>query len=323
MVRTRRSLLRAGGVAAVLGVAGCGSNDGGAPDGGTGTTGGDAARTTDDTETAADLDRDPLPAGALWLPPVRDPPGFAPGRYFRQVSVDPVAAAESSLHPTVFDELSGELWDRPERLFGVTADAIDAKYQVPGENVRVLEGSFDPGAVGEYLGRPYDDVGERGGLRLFARDLRRGQRLVAVDDQHLLAGDREDATKALRARFGAADPLALTDEHVWTAAVAVGDADLLSVTDRYNEGRRGPLSDVAARGIAWSFEGNRVRFRAPFVFFAPEIADPRVVREWAAEFRGLETYDDLSITRDGGVVTVEATTPIELFDRGVSGRPGE
>jgi hypothetical protein len=330
MARTRRSLLRAGGVAAVVGVAGCGSAD---RDAGVSETDreeetptSDAAATTtgvSDAATGADLDREPLPAGALWLAPLRDPPGFAPGRYFRQVSVGSVAAAESSLHPAVFDELSGELWDRPERLFGVSSDAIDVKYQVPGENVRVFEGSFDPDAVGEYLGRPYDEVGERGGLRLFARQLRRGERLVAVDDRHLLAGSRTDATKALRARFGAADPLPLTDDHVWTAATAVSDADLLSVTDRYNKGRRGLLSDVAARGIAWSFEGDQVRLRAPFVFFGPESADPDVVRTWAAEFRGLDTYENLSISRREDVVTVDATTPIELFDRGVSGRPGE
>jgi len=328
MTHTRRSLLRAGGVAAALGLAGCGSADRAADasatdDGDATTPGSDAAPSTGDAETAGDLDREALPAGALWLPPVRDPPGFAPGRYFRQVSVGAVAAAEPSLHPAVFDELSAELWDRPARLFGVAADAIDAKYQVPGANVRVFEGSFDPDAVGEYLGRPYDEVGERGGLQLFARQLRRGERLVAVDERHLLAVGREDATEVLRARFGAADPLPLVDEHVWTAAVAVGDADLLSVTDRYNEGRRGPLSDVAARGVSWTFADDSVRFRAPFVFFDPAIADPDVVREWAAEFRGLETYDDLSITRDGGVVTVEATTPAELFDRGVSGEPGE
>lgn len=325
MARTRRSLLRAGGVATVLGLAGCGSSDGDADaprtdDGNTTTAESDATSAGDD-ETTVELSRERLPAGALWLPPVRDPTGFAPGRYFRQVSAGAVAAAEQSLHPAVFDELSGELWDRPERLFGV--DAIDAKFQVPGENVRVFEGSFDPAAVGEYLGRPYDEVGERGGLRLFARQLRRGERLVAVDERYLLAGRREDATEVIRARFGAADPLPLVDEHLWTAAVEVGDADLLSVTDRYNKGRRGSLSDVAARGIAWTFEDDRVRFRAPFVFFEPGIADPGVIREWAEEFRGLETYENLSITRSEDVVTVEATTPIELFDRGVSGRPGE
>jgi len=313
----------------MVGVAGCGSSerdeDTSETDRGDGTPTGDAATSTDgsDAATAADLNRGSLPAGALWLAPVRDPPGFAPGRYFRQVSVGSVAAAESSLHPAVFDELSGELWDRPERLFGVSSDAIDVKYQVPGENVRVFEGSFDPDAVGEYLGRPYEEVGERGGLRLFARDLRRGERLVAVDDRYLLAGGREDATTAIRARFGPDEPLALVDEHVWTAANEVRGADLLSVTDRYNEGRRGPLSDVAARAIAWSFEGDRVRLRAPFVFFERGIADPDVVRAWTDEFGGLQTYEDLSIERDGAVVTVDATTPVELFDRGVSGRPGE
>lgn len=325
MAPTRRSLLRAGGAAAALGLAGCGAaGDHGAPSSPTTTT-----ATETDTETAADapstpeLDREPLPAGALWLPPVRDPPGFAPGRFFRQVATAPIAETEGSMHPSVYDTLSGELWDRPERLFGVSPDAIDAKYQVTGENLRVFEGSFDPDAVGEYLGRPFERVGERGELQLFARQLRRGERLVAVSDRYLLAGGREDGAEALDARFGVAEPLATIDAHVWTAAVEIADADIITVTDRYNKGRRGLLAEVGARGIAWTFEGDRVRLTAPFVFFQPEIADRATIREWADGFRGLETYEDRTITRDGRVVTVEATTPLELFDRGVSGRPGE
>jgi len=323
MAPTRRSLLRAGGAAAALGLAGCGS-----------TSDGDEAPSTDSatettTETAADatstpeLDRESLPAGALWLPPVRDPPGFAPGRFFRQVATAPVAATEGAMHPDVYDALSSELWDRPERLFGVSPDSIDAKYQVTGENLRVFEGSFDPGAVGEYLGRPFERVGERGDLQLFARQLRRGERLVAVSDRYLLAGGREDGTEAIDARFGVADPLATIDPHVWTAAVEIADADIVTVTDRYNKARRGLLAEVGARGIAWTFEGDRVRLTAPFVFFQPEVADRETIRTWADGFRGLETYEDRTITRDGRVVTVEATTPIELYDRGVSGRPGE
>jgi len=223
----------------------------------------------------------------------------------------------------VFDTLSQELWDRPARLFGVAAAAIEAKYQVPGQNVRIFAGSFEPDGVGAYLGRSYEPVGERNDLALHARPLQRGERLVAVSEDHLVAGFREDAESAIEAHYGAPDSLPLVDEHFWAAAVAVADADLISVTDRHNRTRDGLLGDVAARAIAWTFEGDRTRIRAPFVFYEARVADSEVVRQWADELEGLDSYEDVSIGRDGRQVTFEATTPTALFDQGVSGRPGE
>lgn len=324
MGRTRRSLLRAGSLAAALGLAGCGGRLDSSPDDATPST--ERASAADGAaagRSTQDLDRESLPAGALWVPPSRDPAGYLPGRFVRQVSASPVTDHRSRLHPEVYDAFSRELWDRPERLFGVDPDAIDAKYQVPGQGVRILAGSFDPGRVAEYLGRPFERVGERGGLTLHARSLQRGERLVAVDEDHLVAGIRADASSAISARYGAPDPLPLIDSHFFEAAVDVADADVVSVTDRYNRTRDGLLADVAARGIAWTFEGDRTRLRAPFVFLRETLTDPATVREWADSFAGLDSYDDVSLSEDGRRVTLDATTPTETFDRGVSGRPGE
>ncbi len=265
----------------------------------------------------------PLPTGALWVPPARSPASYLPGRFLRQVSATAVTDQRSRLHPEVYDAFSRELWDRPERLFGVGRDAIDEKYQVPGEGVRILAGSFDPDGVAEYLGRSYERVGERNGLALHARPLRRGERLVAVSEDHLVAGFREDAESAIEARYGAPDPVSLVDEHFWEAAVDVADADIVSVTDRHNRSRDGLLGDVAARAIAWTFDGDHTRIRAPFVFFRDTMADDDVVREWADELQGLDSYEDVSISRSGRRVTLDATTPTAVFDQGVSGRPGE
>lgn len=322
MVRTRRSLLRAGGVAAILGLAGCGeSGDVSTPDteGGSGSVTSTAASGGDERA----VDPASLPAGALWLPPTLDPPGFAPGRFVRQVSAGAVTDNESRLHPAVYDAYAAELWDRPGRLFGLPAESIDAKYQLPGGGVRVLSGSFDPERVGEYLGRPFEHRGQRSGLRLFVRTHERGEELVAVDDSHLVAGGRDSATAAIQARFGVPDPLPLVDDRVGEAAAAVADADLLTVHDRYNRGRRGLLGNVRARAVAWTFEGDRTRLTAPFVFRDEATADTSVVREWTGAFRGLETYENVSLSRDGRTVTVDATTPTAAFDGGVSGDPGD
>lgn len=329
MGRTRRSLLRAGGLGFAVGLAGCSDRLGTATDGTRESD--DAAETTASPTAAASagtteeqrLRPGPLPAGALWVPPVRDPASYLPGRFVRQVSARAVTDHEARLHPEVFDSFSQELWDRPARLFGVDADAIDAKYQVPGQGVRILAGSFDPGRVAEYLGRPFERVGERDDLTLHARPLERGERLVAVGEEFLVAGFRDDAESAIEARYGAPEPLSLVDGHFWEAAVDVADADVLSVTDRHNRTRSGLLGDVAARGIAWTFEGDRTRLRAPFVFFRETMADPAVVREWADRFEGLESYEHVSLSQRGRRVSIDATTRTDVYDGGVSGRPGE
>ncbi len=327
MGRTRRSLLRSAGLGVAVGLAGCGDRLDAATDDETSSRTGSATATPTPTsrETAnrQRLVPDPLPPGALWVPPVRDPVDYLPGRFLRQLSATAVTAHESQLYPTVFDSLSQELWDRPARLFGVDADAIEAKYQVPGQGVRIFAGSFEPDGVGEYLGRSYERVGERNGLTLHARPLQRGERLVAVGEDHLVAGFREDAESAMEAHFGAPDSLPLIDEHFWEAAVAVADGDIVSVTDRHNRTREGLLGDVAARGLAWTFEGDRTRLTAPFVFYEERVTDPGVVRQWADELEGLGSYDDVSIARDGRQVTFDGTTPTAIFDQGVSGRPGE
>jgi hypothetical protein len=318
MVWTRRSLLRAGGLAGTLGLAGCGGEVG---SGGTESTAPPTTAESSGASGARRLERDPLPAAALWVPPIRDPPAFLPGRFFRQVPAAPITDNERRLHPSVYDEFSQELWDRPGRLFGVDPDAITAKYQVPGHQVRILTGTFDPGRVSEYVGRAFEPVGQRYDLDLLARSTGRTEQLVAVGEDHLVAGRREDASSALEVRFGAADPLALVDEHFWEAAVSVADADLVSITDRYNQGRSGLLGSVAARGFAWTFEDERIRLTAPFVFHRETVADTATVREWLDSFRGLETYEHVSLSRRGRRVTLDATTPTELFDKGVSGRP--
>ena len=237
MEPTRRSLLRAGGIASVIGLAGCGERFG------TGETA-QSATTSDEVGDGGteerQLDRGPLPPAALWVSPSREPPGFLPGRFFRQVSARAVSDNESRLHPAVVDEFSQELWDRPRRLFGVDRDSIAAKYQVTGQQVRILEGTFDSAVIGDYLGRAFEHVGQRRGLDLFARQTGRGERLVAVGEDYLVAGGREDAESALDARFGARNSLALVDEHFWEAAVSVADADLVSVTDRWGNVLRPP-----------------------------------------------------------------------------------
>lgn len=312
----------------MAGLAGCSDRLGAATDGdATGNASATASPTpgapSAETTESQRLLPGALPAGALWVPPARSPASYLPGRFLRQVSATAVTAHESRLHPEVFDSLSRELWDRPTRLFGIDADAIDEKYQVPGQGVRIFAGSFDPGVVAEYLGRSYERVGERNDLTLHARPLQRGERLIAVSEDHLVAGVREDAESAIEARYGAPDPLSLVDEHFWEAAVDVADADIVSVTDRHNRTRDGLLGEVAARAIAWTFEGDRTRIRAPFVFYRDTMADYEVVREWADQLRGLDSYENVSISQRGRQVTLDATTPTAAFDEGVSGRPGD
>jgi hypothetical protein len=307
--RSRRNYLRALLTGGVAGLAGCSQVPSGPLEG--------------DAGTGTYLD---------WLP-APDPLSL-PDYEVHRFGASDFARHDGALHPAT-RRLAERRW-RPSgtTLLAVLGQPRELFTAFPG--TMVFRGLAVDDAVGALRDVGYRSQRTRGDFEIMEWDRLSSDRvhaaeLVAVGENAVVAGFRDgaptevhaivDASRGERPRYHERQPSLLE------AGMAVGQRTFTSVvTDVENPGA---LTDVPGQGLAgldtvawgWQFDDERARFQAALVF--EDEPDARVADvegtvggEWLAECR------DSSVTREGAVVTVEATIATGRFDFRTAGDPG-